>query len=187
MGPEQLMQAAQAGEPAAAEELVECFYGRIYALHRRLTGNPADAADLTQRTFSRAWQALPGFAGRCSVGSWLHKIAYNLYLDWRRADQHRQTRHSEWWLAQVDPPAPDEQLITRDLAARLYLAVDKLEPVLRETLHLLYYQELSLEEVAAAMSVAASTVKYRRKMALKELQKEMAEPVAGLARTARAL
>jgi hypothetical protein len=50
---------ADRGEKPSATEVIELFYERIYALLRRLSGNDADAADLTQRTFARVWQALP--------------------------------------------------------------------------------------------------------------------------------
>ena len=63
-----LVEAAGRGDRAAAVQLIELFYERIFAFLRRLAGNEDDAADLTQRTFSRVWDALPTFAGRSSVG-----------------------------------------------------------------------------------------------------------------------
>ncbi len=57
----QLVAAARRGEPQATSLLVERFYARLYAFLRRLTGNEAVAADLTQTTFSRVWEALPDF------------------------------------------------------------------------------------------------------------------------------
>jgi RNA polymerase sigma-70 factor (ECF subfamily) len=71
----QLAETARCGDRAAAAKLIELFYERIYAFLRRLAANDADAADLTQRTFGRVWQALPTFAGRSSVSSWMHSIA----------------------------------------------------------------------------------------------------------------
>ena len=178
MDPEQLVQSARAGSQPAAEALIERFYRPIYAFLCRLSGNPTDAADLTQRTFSKMWQALPGFAGRSSVNCWVHRIAYNVFVDWRRMDRHTEPRPIEWWTARPSGQAgPDDALETRDLAARLYSAVDALESSLRETVHLHYYQELTLDETADAMNVATSTVKYRLRLALKELQKQMEEPL----------
>jgi len=59
-----VLERAQRGESRAVSDLIELFYARMYAFLRRLSGNDADAADLTQRTFSRMWQARPTFAGR---------------------------------------------------------------------------------------------------------------------------
>lgn len=171
-----LAEAARRGDKAAATRLIELFYERIYAFLRRLAGNDTDAADLTQRTFSRVWQALPTFAGRSSFSSWIHGIAHHVYVDWRRADRRIEPRSSEWWDARVSTgPTPDETVANTDLAAALFALVDRLEHDLRETIHLHYYQELTLQETADALGIATSTVKYRLRQALAELQKQFDE------------
>ena len=175
MEPEnQLVTNARAGDPAAAARLIETYYERVYAFLRRFTANDADAADLTQRTFARVWQSLPSFAGRSTVTSWIHSIAYHTYVDWRRADRRTEPRSNEWWAAHPSNDAtPAELALRTDLAAHVYTSVDKLPDDLRETVHLHYYQELTLQETADAMGVAASTVKYRLRQALAELQKHL--------------
>lgn len=164
------------GDQVAAVDLVELFYERIYAFLRRFCSNDADAADLTQRTFSRVWQALPGFAGRSSVGSWIHSIAYHCYVDWRRACKPTEDRPPEWWAdCRSTATAPDEEVSKRDLASVTYAAVDRLPPDLRETIHLHYYQELTIQETADALGIAASTVKYRVRQALHDLEQKVGE------------
>ena len=170
----QLVEKARCGDRAAATKLIELFYERIYAFLRRLAANDADAADLTQRTFGRVWQALPSFAGRSSIASWMHSIAYHIYVDWRRADRHTEPRSNEWWAARPSPDAQPDQIVARtDLAAAVYGSVDELELDLRHTLQLHYYQDLTLQETAEVMGVATSTVKYRIRQALAELQKRL--------------
>jgi RNA polymerase sigma-70 factor, ECF subfamily len=181
----QLVEKARGGNRAAAAELIELFYERIYAFLRRLAANDADAADLTQRTFSRVWEALPTFEGRSSVGSWIHSIAYHAYVDWRRADRHTEPRPDEWWAARPAQEArPDEIVARTDLAATVYGLVDELEPELRHTVQLHYYQDLTLQETADALGVATSTVKYRVRQALGELQKKLAPNPTSLTSTA---
>ena len=64
------------------------------------------------------------------------------------------------------------------MAAKLYRSVDNLSHDLKEIVHLHYYQELSLQETADALGVATSTVKYRLRQALSELEKNLnREPV----------
>src|ERR1039457_867603 len=158
----QLVETARRGERAAAVELIELFYERIYAFLRRLTANDADAADLTQRTFSRVWQSLPTFAGRSSVSSWMHSIAYHVYVDWRRADRHSEPRSNEWWAARPAPGATPAEIVARtDMAATLYASVDELEPDLRHSVQLHYYQGLTLQETADAMGVATRSEERR--------------------------
>jgi len=182
--PERLVEAACRGDQSAANRLVELFYERIYAFLRRLAGNDADAADLTQQTFGRLWKALPSYAGKASFGSWLHGSAHHVYVDWRRSNHRLESRSEEWWLNQADAaPGPRERSTSSDLAARLFASVDLLVPELRDTVHLHYYQELTLQETADALGIAVSTVKYRLRQALSELTKRLAEqPNPGLTR-----
>src|SRR5437588_5464499 len=167
----QLVEAAQRGDRAAAVALIEMFYARIYAFLRRLAPSEEDAADLNQKTFSEAWRALPGFAGRSSVSSWLHGIAYHIYIDWRRAQRPTEYRPDEWWHSQPSfAQRPDELAATSDLRSVLYKSVETLDEELRLTVHLHYFEGLTLEETAETMKVATSTVKYRVRQAITALQ-----------------
>lgn len=179
----QLIAEAREGAKAAATELVDRFYQAIYAFLRRLAGNDADAGDLTQKTFARVWQALPRFEGRSSVRSWLHGIAYHVYQDWLRANHRHESRPAEWWAACPDGRAgPDVVVMDADLAAALFAAVDQLEPAVRDTVHLHYYQGLTLEDTAAALGLATSSVKYRLRSAVQQLQRRLADEPARVPR-----
>ena len=170
----QLVRAFRSGDRAAAVQLIELFYGRVYNFLRRLIGNEADAADLTQQTFSRVWQRLDSFAERSSVSSWIHGIAYHVYVDWRRANGRTEARPNEWWEAHPGiGPAPDHDVASSDMKAILYRHVEQLESDLRATVHCHYYQELTLQETADALGVATSTVKYRLRQALDELHRKL--------------
>jgi RNA polymerase sigma-70 factor (ECF subfamily) len=170
----QLRTIASLDNPAAVTQLIESFYERIYAFLRRLTGGDADAADLTQTVFGRVQQSLPSFAGRSSVSSWVHGIAYHVYVDWRRGHRPADARSDEWWAARPsDDASPDELAARADLARALYASVDRLAVDLRDSVHLHYYQGLTLQETADAMEVATSTVKYRLRQAMDELQRDL--------------
>ena len=172
-----LIDSAQNADPGAAAQLIERFYERLYAFLRRLTRNDADAADLTQKTFTRVWQSLPGFAARSSLSSWMHGIAYHVYVDWRRSNHHTEGRSDEWWATcPADETSPADRVAESDLAQTLYRSVDELPVELRESVHLHYYQGLTLEETAEAIGIASSTVKYRLRQAMTELRRILADP-----------
>ncbi len=174
---EQICQRAQAGSREAAAELVECFYSSIFAYLRRVSGHPEDAADLTQRTFAKAWTALPSYQARSRFSTWLLGIAHHVYVDWRRQRKPDSAQTDEWWAACAAPtPTPFEHAVERDSAHRLYALVEQLDEDARQTLHLHYYQELSIAETAEVLGVAASTVKYRLRGALELLRARMADP-----------
>ncbi len=78
------VEAARNGDEDAAARLVGELHGPIYAFLRRLSGSDAEAGELTQRAFCRAWASLHGFEGRSRVSVWLHGIAYRTFVDWLR-------------------------------------------------------------------------------------------------------
>ncbi|MFN0066869.1 MAG: RNA polymerase sigma factor [Limisphaerales bacterium] len=171
-----LARRAREGDVEAAAELVGLTYARVYAFLRRLAGQDEDAADLTQRTYQRAWGTLGNFAGRCSFASWLHGIAWRTYVDWLRAPRRTEPASDAWWEACPAPaPGPDVVVADADLAACAYAAVDRLGPDARVTVHLHYYQGLTLDETAGALGVATSTVKYRLRGALDTLRRALRE------------
>lgn len=171
-----LVRRARSGDRAVAATLIDDFHARIYAYHRRLTGDAIDAEDLTQQTFAKAWQSLASFAGRSTVSAWLHGIAYHVFADWLRRRRPTDFRDEAWWEACPDPFEPFAQLADRDTAATVWRFADTLPEDLRQTVHLHYYQELTLQETADALGIAVSTVKHRLQTALGQLQKRLAEP-----------
>lgn len=173
---ELLCERARAGDAAAASELVTAFYQRIFAYLRRLSGNDDDAADLTQKTFARTWQSLASYQKRSSFSTWLHGIAHHVYLDWRRKRTVGDAQTDEWWEAQSDDaPSPFDRTAERELARELYRWVDALDGDKKQTVHLHYYQNLTLKETAEVLGVAVSTVKYRLREALDFLRARSAE------------
>jgi RNA polymerase sigma-70 factor (ECF subfamily) len=80
---------ARSGDVAAFEGLYREHVGRVYGLCLRMTGQPAAAEDLTQDTFVSAWKSLPGYEGRSSFSTWLHRIAVNAVLASRRGPRGR--------------------------------------------------------------------------------------------------
>jgi RNA polymerase sigma-70 factor, ECF subfamily len=168
---EQLCDLAKAGNLSAASELVTLHYQRIFAFFWRLCGNDEDAKDLTQRTFSKLWAALPLYQGRSSFSTWIHGIGHNVYVDLRRKGNRLDPQTDEWWETCVaEGPSPAEDAAERDLAKRLHAMVARLDEDRRTVVHLHYYQGLSIKETAEVLNIATSTVKYRLRGALDELQ-----------------
>lgn len=85
----ELVTRACRGDTGAFEDLYRQHVGRVYGLCLRMTRNPQAAEDLTQDTFVSAWRSLPGYEGRSSFSTWLHRIAVNAVLAKRRSPQGR--------------------------------------------------------------------------------------------------
>jgi RNA polymerase sigma-70 factor, ECF subfamily len=88
-GDELLVRRAQQGEVGAFEGLYRAHVGRVYALCRRMTADPALAEDLTQEAFVRAWEKLATFRGDSAFSTWLHRLAVNVVLGHFRAAERR--------------------------------------------------------------------------------------------------
>jgi RNA polymerase sigma-70 factor (ECF subfamily) len=87
-----LVRQAQAGDEEAFGALYRAHVGRVHALCLRLAGNGPAARELTQDVFVRAWEALPSFRGESALGSWLHRLAVNVFLGERRQSGRRERR-----------------------------------------------------------------------------------------------
>lgn len=167
-----LCKRAKSADQNAACELLETYHSDIFAYLRRLCGNRQDAEDLTQQTFLKVWSSLDRFAGRSEFSTWLYRIAHNTYVDWRRRGPGgARNCPDRWWDECIDAnPGPLTDVADRQMAQRLYEAVDHLDDDKRHVVHLHYYQQLSIRQTAKVLNVAVSTVKYRRREVLRILR-----------------
>ena len=79
------MALAAAGDQQAFERLYRSHAARIHSLVRRMVGADGDADELVQDAFVRAWQRLSTFRGESAFGTWLHRLAVNLVLNWQKS------------------------------------------------------------------------------------------------------
>jgi RNA polymerase sigma-70 factor (ECF subfamily) len=173
-----LLAALAAGDRAAAERLVEETYRGVYALLRRLCGDPDLAADLTQESYRKAWDALSGFDGRARFSTWLARIAYNTFLNHLRRPR-RLVPLDESREARVPDPTPSiEEAMNRAVVGdRLRRAVLALPEELRFTVTALYWGELPVKEVARQEGITGVAVRKRLKRALQALALALEEEV----------
>lgn len=84
---------SQQGDTTAFEELVRQHQRMVHTLTYRMTGSSADAEDLAQETFLRAYDQIGSFRGTAKFSTWLHRIAVNTCLNWRQSEQRRFELH----------------------------------------------------------------------------------------------
>ncbi len=182
-----LCRRAKRGDRGAACELLNACYQDVFAYLRRLCGSRQDAEDLAQQTFLKVWSSLDGFTGRSKFSTWLYRIAHNTYIDWQRRGPGGVRNYPDpWWEECMDAnPGPFANAADRQMAQRLYEAVDQLDDDQRHVVHLHYYQQLSIRQTAKVLNVATSTVKYRLREVLKILRTKIVveENEPGVART----
>ncbi len=84
----------QHGDPAAFETLIRNHQRMIHSLTFRMTGSMADAEDLAQETFIRAYEQIGAFRGTAKFSTWLYRIAVNTCLNWRLSEARRFRLHT---------------------------------------------------------------------------------------------
>jgi RNA polymerase sigma-70 factor (ECF subfamily) len=152
-----LVEAAAAGSREAFDELVRRHQAAIVTLVRALTAGRADAEDLAQEVFVRAWRSLRGFRRDSLFRTWLHRVAINVV----RTDQSRRARLLRIFApfdAGRDPDAPveiagseeplDDVLARRQVVER---ALATLPDDLRLAVTLRDVQGLEYREIAAVL------------------------------------
>ncbi len=168
----ELLAAIRAGDRAAAEALVDQTYHKIFGLLCHLTGGNRDlAADLTQESYRRAWQALPGFDGRSQLSTWLYRIATNAFLNHVRRPRPVVPLEDE--LVATVPAAgcrQDEEASERQLAERLRKAVLRLPDDQRFALVAYYWGETGVRDIARFEGVSEVAIRKRMRRAMAVLR-----------------
>jgi RNA polymerase sigma-70 factor (ECF subfamily) len=176
-----LVAQAQQGDVQAFEKLVLAYQDRLYGLCYRLAGNHADAQDLAQETFVRAYRALDRFRQEADFGTYLHRIAVNLWLNHRKRsqavlslDDPVPTGEGELSRQVADNNRQPEQVVEDgELKDLVWQALGTLGREHRAVLVLREMETLSYEEIAAALGVAPGTVKSRLSRARNALKKAL--------------
>lgn len=145
------------GDPAAVQALVARKLPRMLQLAQRMLGDAAEAEDVAQEVFVRAWKQAPTWVpGAARFDTWLHRVALNLCYDRLRRRRERPTAEPP---EQPDTgPAPDRGLLARDTQLRVTAALSALPERQREAVVLCHYQDLGNIEAAALMGVSVEAL-----------------------------
>lgn len=176
----QLVRRCLAGERDAFGALYDRHAARVFHLLRRLTGNPAEAEDLTQETFLAAYGALASWRGEGAFGTWLCGIAFRQYAQARRRRAQQETEPLEAEAELIAPEADPLTYCTRqESERRIEMAIAALPPLCREAFVLVKVEGLSYREAAEWLGVPLGTVQSRLWRAVCALRKALALVVEG--------
>ena len=163
---ETLVRASQNGDPAAFEALVRQHQRMIHSLTYRMTGSLADAEDLAQEAFVRAYEQIAQYQGGAKFSTWLYRIAINACLNWRQREHRRLEAHTQWASsAEADRPPglnghADPSLLS-DQCLRVQAALLKLPARQRAAVVLTVYDGLNHAEAAQALGCSETTISWR--------------------------
>lgn len=179
---QQLVQRVQAGDKAAFNLLVLKYQHRVLKLVSRFISDAAEAQDVAQEAFLKAYRALGSFRGESAFYTWLYRIAINTAknalvsnrrrpvdfdLDLQDPDQY--DRHAR--LKESD--TPERVLLTEEIRQVVERAMEQLPDDLRTAIVLRELEGLSYEEIAEAMDCPVGTVRSRIFRAREAIDKKL--------------
>lgn len=173
------------GDQAASvfDQLFEEFKPRIYNCTYRLLGQPEDAADATQETFIRAYEALPNIKTPLRIKPWLYQIAGNYCMDqlrrrklicWEPIDKPGALLHPNT----IAPDNPEAEFLQREKRVLVHTVLEKLSPYHRAALVLREYEELSCAEIGEVLGKTRNAVKkllYRAREEYRQIAQALDE------------
>jgi RNA polymerase sigma-70 factor (ECF subfamily) len=170
---EALARAAGRGDRDAFAALLARHYDRLFAFAFRLTGQRAEAEDLTQDICLALPAKLQSFRGEARFTTWLYRVAVNAAHDRRRRAVSHSRAADGWGDWEIARRAADSE--TKATVDWLEQAMARLKPNLRETAVLILAEEQTQAETAAVLGISEGTVAWRMsevKKALRTLAEE---------------
>lgn len=166
-----LVERVQSGDREAFGLLVSKYQRKLLRLVMRLVRDPAEAEDVTQEAFIKAYRALPNFRGDSAFYTWLYRIGVNTAKNWLVANGRRmplmseivddETEGIEEGILLRDDATPDRVLMSRQIGETVNTAMDALPEDLRTAISLREIEGLSYEEIAQVMDCPIGTVRSR--------------------------
>jgi len=171
-----LINRAKAGDKAAFGSIYKLYYKKVYRFIYFLVQDDQLAADLSQNTFLKMWQALPKFKiADGSIQAYLFTIARNLVTDFRR-------RKKEYTLDQARNLVKEDDILKNieinDDKTKLNQVMQALDEDERQMLILRYFEELSMQEIARVVKKDEGAVRVRIHRLLKKLRETYSEKYA---------
>lgn len=164
------------GDLQAFEILVERYQERVVANCRYLSGSAADAADLSQEVFVKAYFGLGRFEARSTFSTWLQRIKINHCLNFLEQSK-RQSHVALQDLPAATPqqmrvePRGEQDLVAREERVQIRAVLDAIPETLRIPLILRDMDGLSYQEIATHLGIGLSAVKMRIKRGRAEFRR----------------
>ena len=170
-GDQPLVERVQRGDKHAFDLLVSKYQRKLGRLISRFVKDPAEAEDVTQDAFIKAYRALPGFRGDSAFYTWLYRIGINTAKNHLLANKRRpptstpfDSEESESFeeaslLREVN--TPENELMSKQVVDVVQTSLQQLPEDLRSALTLREIEGLSYEEIATVMNCPIGTVRSR--------------------------
>lgn len=175
---------ARGGDAQGYRALVERYSPKVFRLAYRITGNEADAEDVVQDAFLRAYRGLGKFDERSQFSTWLYRITTNAALDLiRKRKRHEDNREQA---SATDPdalhptetipagnPSPDRLVLSAEVKEKVEEAMNRLSPKEKAAFVLRHFEGMSIAEIARTLDMGSSAAKNNIFRAVQKLRREL--------------
>jgi RNA polymerase sigma-70 factor (ECF subfamily) len=174
-----VIEAILRGDRDAYESLVKAHAQLLFRLAFRMTRNEADAEEVVQEAFMRAFNKLSSFDARSSFGTWIYRITARCALDKlqtnKRSDRTSSSDDAELALLSIpDTTAgPERILLSHEITALSESALAALTPIERAAFILRHHEDRTTIEIAATLHVSNSAAKQAVYRAVHKLRKSL--------------
>lgn len=152
------------------EKLYEAYYMRVFSFAMTLAGDRAQAEEITQETFFRAFSRQSGFRGEADEATWLCAIARNLFLDEKRRQGKNEPMPEE---LPDTGKGVEQSAVDRDSSFRIHMALHALEEPYREVFELRIFGELSFRDISMIFGKTENWARVTYHRARLKLQERM--------------
>jgi RNA polymerase sigma-70 factor (ECF subfamily) len=164
---QELIELANKGNPDAFEALYHRYRDWVYRLAWRFTGNKTDALDVLQETFTYLLGKFPGFELTSSMTTFLYPAVRHISITINSKKSRLKTEENISEEPQ-EPASQEKEVHHSELAAVLEILPDQQ----REVLLMRFVDDMSLQEIAAALDIPLGTVKSRLHNSLQTLRSD---------------
>lgn len=170
-----LVERARVGDTDAFKELVDRHSQTLFKTAYRLTGNEADADDLVQEAFLRAYRKLDRFDGRSQFSTWLYRITVNCGMDLMRKKSRRNARAAIDEGVVLDSmatedPRPDRLALSGEIGRAVESVLRTLSPMERAAFVLRHFEGRSIAEIGGLLDARSGATKHAIFRAVKKLR-----------------
>jgi RNA polymerase sigma-70 factor, ECF subfamily len=184
-----LVRRVQRGDKGAFDALVLKYQHKLVKLVMRYVRNPAEAEDIAQEAFIKAYRALPQFRGDSAFYTWLYRIAINTaknaVVSRERSpieydlDRNNSDESYDMQGRMKDSETPEGLVLTDEIRTTVNASIEALPEDLRTAIILRELEGLSYEEIAAAMDCPVGTVRSRIFRAREAIDRRLREVFEG--------
>lgn len=167
-----LLERALRGDRHAFDELAQGYSSSIRSMLISRNVSSADAQDILQETFIKAYVNLEKFNPEYTFGQWIYTIARNLFIDFtrRRRDDFLDVDGSD---TPCTTPNPEQSVINEQNGRQLLDALERMPRNYRRMIELRFYSDLSYEEISQRLGMPMGTVKTQIHRAREKFIKEL--------------